>query len=161
MNKIKRQKLSNNDNLPQSLVLRQGPALTKTSPALVTLVMCQYGHVLAKCILALGLRPLRSNKYLGYQPRQGQTAVKDKYRASISLREEFPKMAAAPIAVVTGAGGFVATELVKQLLEKGYNVRGSVRSLSNADKVQHLIKLGSALPGKLELREADLLKVMI
>ncbi|CAL8468857.1 g8398 [Coccomyxa elongata] len=67
-------------------------------------------------------------------------------------------MSAAPIAVVTGAGGFVATELVKQLLEKGYNVRGSVRSLSNADKVQHLIKLGSALPGKLELTEADLLE---
>ncbi len=68
-------------------------------------------------------------------------------------------MSAVPIAVVTGAGGFLDTELIKQLLEKGYTVRGSVRSLSNADKVQHLIKLGSALPGKLELTEADLLQV--
>lgn len=68
-------------------------------------------------------------------------------------------MSTIPIAVVTGAGGFVATELVNQLLVKGYNVRGTVRSVSNADKVQHLLKLSSALPGNLELREADLLQV--
>ncbi|KAK9915197.1 hypothetical protein WJX75_006019 [Coccomyxa subellipsoidea] len=67
-------------------------------------------------------------------------------------------MSAIPIAVVTGAGGFVATELINQLLSKGYTVRGTVRSVSDASKVQHLTKLGNALPGKLELREADLLQ---
>ena len=41
-------------------------------------------------------------------------------------------------AVVTGASGFVASEVVKQLLIKGWNVRGTVRSLAKKDKVQHL-----------------------
>lgn len=50
---------------------------------------------------------------------------------------------------------YVATELVKQLLEKGYNVRGTVRSTSNEDKIEHLIKLGEALPGTITLHEAD------
>ena len=45
-------------------------------------------------------------------------------------------------AVVTGASGFVASEVVKQLLIKGWNVRGTVRSLSKKDKVQHLQALG-------------------
>ncbi|KAK9829424.1 hypothetical protein WJX72_005769 [[Myrmecia] bisecta] len=59
---------------------------------------------------------------------------------------------------VTGASGFVATELVKQLLERGYTVRGTVRSVHNKEKVHHLELLGKALPGTLELVEADLLK---
>ncbi|KAL3141742.1 hypothetical protein ABBQ32_004424 [Trebouxia sp. C0010 RCD-2024] len=61
-------------------------------------------------------------------------------------------------AVVSGASGFIGTELVKQLLEKGYNVRGTVRSTSNTDKIQHLTKLAEALPGTLSLHEADLLQ---
>lgn len=69
-------------------------------------------------------------------------------------------MAGVPTAVVTGANGFVATELVKELLARGYNVRGTVRSLSNAKKIEHLISLHRAFPGKLELAEADLLKVL-
>ena len=66
---------------------------------------------------------------------------------------------AAHTVVVTGATGFVASELVKQLLEKGYTVRGTVRSLQNESKVQHLKRLGKALPGRLTLLEADLLQV--
>lgn len=58
---------------------------------------------------------------------------------------------------VTGATGYIATELVKQLLEKGYNVRGTVRSLKNEEKVAHLKALSDALPGNLTLHEADLL----
>ena len=96
-------------------------------------------------------------------------------------------------AVVTGASGFVASEVVKELLIKGWNVRGTVRSLSKQEKVAHLEALGKvcslacatflgllrcqvaptinyvsitydvalhpqALPGKLTLHEADLLK---
>ena len=52
--------------------------------------------------------------------------------------------------------GFVATELVKQLLEKGYKVRGTVRTV-NSSRTQVLKKLGAALPGELELVTADLL----
>ncbi len=61
-------------------------------------------------------------------------------------------------AVVTGASGYAATEIVKQLLEKGYDVRGTVRSVSSKEKVQHLELLGRALPGNLTLCEGDLLK---
>lgn len=68
------------------------------------------------------------------------------------------KREAAFTVVVSGASGYIGTELVKQLLEKGYNVRGTVRSTSNTDKTQHLTKLAKALPGTLSLHEADLLK---
>ncbi|KAK9803315.1 hypothetical protein WJX73_000726 [Symbiochloris irregularis] len=64
----------------------------------------------------------------------------------------------AHVAVVTGASGFIATQLIKQLLEKGYTVRGTVRSTKDERKTEVLHKLAEALPGNLELREADLLK---
>lgn len=60
-------------------------------------------------------------------------------------------------AVVTGALGFVATELVKQLLNKGYSVRATCRSMADADRIETLLALGRALPGALTLHEADLL----
>lgn len=66
--------------------------------------------------------------------------------------------AAAQTVCVTGAGGYVATEIVKQLLEDGYHVKGTVRSLKDSDKFAHLKTLDAALPGTLELLEADLLK---
>ena len=65
---------------------------------------------------------------------------------------------AAQVVAVTGVSGYIGSEVVKQLLEKGYTVRGTVRSKANTSKVQHLLKLADALPGKLELFEADLLK---
>ena len=41
-----------------------------------------------------------------------------------------------PIVLVTGASGFIATHLIKQLLERGQcHVRGTVRSLENEEKV--------------------------
>ena len=50
---------------------------------------------------------------------------------------------------VTGGSGFVGTEVISQLLAKGYNVRTTVRNKSDTEKVQPLINLGNALPGKL------------
>ena len=58
----------------------------------------------------------------------------------------------------TGASGFIATQLVKQLLEKGYTVRGTVRSTKDVAKTEVLHKLAEALPGNLELHEANLLE---
>ncbi|CAM6085583.1 unnamed protein product [Calypogeia fissa] len=60
------------------------------------------------------------------------------------------------LVAVTGASGFVASWLVKRLLEDGYRVRGTVRDPNNEKKTAHL----RALPGakeRLELVQADLL----
>eukprot|EP00931_Biecheleriopsis_adriatica_P008203 TRINITY_DN109417_c0_g1_i1.p1 TRINITY_DN109417_c0_g1~~TRINITY_DN109417_c0_g1_i1.p1 ORF type:complete len:410 (-),score=95.57 TRINITY_DN109417_c0_g1_i1:275-1426(-) len=42
---------------------------------------------------------------------------------------------------VTGANGFIALHVVKQLLEKGYTVFGTVRSMSNRAKMAPLLEL--------------------
>ncbi|PIK48968.1 putative bifunctional dihydroflavonol 4-reductase/flavanone 4-reductase-like [Apostichopus japonicus] len=60
--------------------------------------------------------------------------------------------------LVTGASGYVATGIVNDLLNKGYLVRGTVRSLKNPGKVKPLKSMAEGKPGKLELVEADLLK---
>ncbi|KAI0492388.1 hypothetical protein KFK09_026659 [Dendrobium nobile] len=56
---------------------------------------------------------------------------------------------------VTGAGGFIASWLVKLLLSEGYKVHGTVRDPSN-DKNDHLTKLDKATEN-LQLFKADLL----
>ena len=61
------------------------------------------------------------------------------------------------IAVVTGGAGFVGTELCKQLLERGWTVRATVRDACASQRVGHLKRLEAALPGTLQLFEADLL----
>ena len=60
--------------------------------------------------------------------------------------------------LVTGASGYIAGHIIKQLLQKGYNVRGTVRSLKNAPtKYKHLYDLQTdEQSNKLELVEADL-----
>lgn len=57
---------------------------------------------------------------------------------------------------VTGAGGFVASWVVKYLLEKGYFVRGTVRDAGNAKKYAHLLDMVDAHSGRLELVALDL-----
>lgn len=49
--------------------------------------------------------------------------------------------------LVTGANGYVAVWLVKQLLEQGFSVRGTVRSPA---KAEHLKKLFASHGDKLE-----------
>ncbi|XP_027907444.1 cinnamoyl-CoA reductase 1-like isoform X1 [Vigna unguiculata] len=62
---------------------------------------------------------------------------------------------AAKTVCVTGAGGFVASWLVKLLLSKGYNVHGTVRQ-PGSEKYEHLQKLEGASEN-LTLFKADLL----
>lgn len=58
---------------------------------------------------------------------------------------------------VTGASGYVGTHVVRELLERGYRVRGTVRDTSQEEKTAHLYRLaeGSAYP--LELVSANLM----
>lgn len=59
--------------------------------------------------------------------------------------------------LVTGASGYVAAHCVQQLLSRGFTVRGTVRSLQNAVKVDPLRELAAPFPGgRLQLVEADL-----
>lgn len=60
-------------------------------------------------------------------------------------------------ALVTGAAGFVGTEIVHQLLAKGYDVVATARDAAG-ERCAHLRALASALPGSLELVSADLLQ---
>ena len=60
--------------------------------------------------------------------------------------------------LVTGASGYIACHIVKKLMEKGYRVRGTVRSLKDEKKVAPLRKLVPNPKHELELVEADLLK---
>ncbi|EMD90122.1 hypothetical protein COCC4DRAFT_68086 [Bipolaris maydis ATCC 48331] len=58
--------------------------------------------------------------------------------------------------LVTGASGYIASHLVKQLLELGDTVNATVRDLKNEKKINHLLKMQKKWPGKLNLFEADL-----
>jgi len=59
--------------------------------------------------------------------------------------------------LVTGGSGFVASHLVRQLLERGYRVHTTVRSFARSAKVRPLREMQDCFPGRLELFEADLL----
>lgn len=58
------------------------------------------------------------------------------------------------LVLVTGATGFLASHIIKALLEKNYRVRGTVRDLKNK-KVE---KIRNLFDDKIELVKADLLE---
>ena len=58
--------------------------------------------------------------------------------------------------LVTGASGYIAGHCVRELLEHGYRVRGTVRRLADSRKTEHLRRMAAARGGSLELVEADL-----
>ena len=59
--------------------------------------------------------------------------------------------------LVTGATGYVAGWIVKNLLDAGVTVHAAVRDPDNTDKVAHLKQLEQEAPGTLKLFKADLL----
>jgi nucleoside-diphosphate-sugar epimerase len=59
--------------------------------------------------------------------------------------------------LVTGASGYVASWIVRYLLEDGRTVRGTVRNPDKAGGLEHLKALADAHPGRLTLHKADLL----
>lgn len=60
--------------------------------------------------------------------------------------------------LVTGVSGYIASWVVKHLLDRGYTVHGTVRSIQNQEKVSHLLSLAEGSHGVLKLFEADLLE---
>ncbi|KAG4966845.1 hypothetical protein AAZX31_12G018900 [Glycine max] len=63
---------------------------------------------------------------------------------------------AGKLVCVTGAAGYIASWIVKFLLERGYTVRATVRNPNDHTKVEHLLKLEGAKE-RLHLFKADLL----
>lgn len=63
-----------------------------------------------------------------------------------------------PTALVTGASGYLASWIVRYLLEAGWTVHATVRDLTKSEKNAHLTALAPGLPGTLRFFEADLLK---
>ncbi|MEO7434507.1 MAG: aldehyde reductase [Candidatus Binatia bacterium] len=61
-----------------------------------------------------------------------------------------------PLVLVTGATGYIAGHCIRELLEHGYRVRGTVRSLRDSAKTEHLRRIASELGGSVELVETDL-----
>ena len=60
-------------------------------------------------------------------------------------------------ALVTGGNGYVASWLVKRLLERGFDVHATVRDPHDSRKTAHLNALARDCPGTLSLFRADLL----
>lgn len=58
--------------------------------------------------------------------------------------------------LVTGASSFVGIHVIIQLLEQGYNVRGTIRSLSKEAEVREAIKKFVQANDQLEFKVADL-----
>jgi len=62
----------------------------------------------------------------------------------------------APV-LVTGASGYIASWIVRFLLEGGYAVHGTVRDMRQGQKFGHLYEIAKKEKGSLRLFEADLL----
>lgn len=60
--------------------------------------------------------------------------------------------------LVTGGTGYLASWIIQQLLDQGFEVRTTVRNLAQKDKYAHLTQLAVKSRGIFQVFEADLLK---
>lgn len=74
--------------------------------------------------------------------------------AVATVRPYLPRMSKKTV-MVTGASGYLGSWIVKQALEAGYTVRGTVRDPDDPEKTRHLLELPGA--DRLTLHRADLL----
>lgn len=59
--------------------------------------------------------------------------------------------------MVTGATGYVASWLIKKLLDEGCTVHATVRDPNRKEKIQHLDRMAAETPGSIKYFKADLL----
>ena len=60
--------------------------------------------------------------------------------------------------LVTGATGYIASWVIKNLLEQGHTVHATVRNLNKKNSFAHLEKIASESAGSLQLFQANLLE---
>lgn len=60
--------------------------------------------------------------------------------------------------LVTGGSGYIASWVIKYLLEDGHQVNTTVRDIDKTSKYEHLKNIAANSSGKLEIFEADLLE---
>ena len=60
--------------------------------------------------------------------------------------------------LVTGGTGYIASWIIKILLEDGISVHATVRDPSNTKKVEHLTAIADSSEGELKFFKADLLE---
>ena len=58
--------------------------------------------------------------------------------------------------LVTGATGFIASHLILNLIDKGYEVRGTARSASKAKRLNEVLSAYAGRPIEIPIFEADL-----
>ena len=78
-------------------------------------------------------------------------------RRVLSQQQQFGERIPGP-ALVTGGNGYVASWLVRRLLELGFDVRATVRDPSDPRKTEHLLAMAEEFPGTLSLFRADLME---
>jgi len=64
----------------------------------------------------------------------------------------------APV-LVTGATGYIAGQLIKRLLEAGFNIHATVRDINNIEALKYLNALAEKSPGTIQYFSANLLDV--
>jgi nucleoside-diphosphate-sugar epimerase len=62
------------------------------------------------------------------------------------------------IVLVTGATGYLSGWIIKQLLETGWTVRGTVRDVNATEKLVHLHQFSEKNGNRLQLSKLDLLQ---
>lgn len=94
------------------------------------------------------------------QPRAFGPGAAVGYKAPVADPNATPQDHRGALVCVTGASGFIASEVVRQLLERGYRVRGTVRDPKDPNKTAHLWKIADELDARdrLELVPGNLMK---
>jgi nucleoside-diphosphate-sugar epimerase len=80
-----------------------------------------------------------------------------KHKIFTKAKKEMRRIDPQKPVLVTGGSGYMASWIVKYLLDEGYTVHTTVRNLNDQSKIQHLSAIQHHAPGTLKIFEADLL----